>query len=70
MRVKSAPGMRRCRIEIASDQGMTTNLKQFPGDGARQSMGGLAVGTWWIQAAHCRSADVSGFTGPIAVIVK
>jgi hypothetical protein len=68
--VKCAPGMHRCRIEIASDQAMSANLKQFPGDGARQSMGGLPPGTWWIRAAHVRAAEVSSFTGPIAVIVK
>ncbi len=68
--VKCAPGLRRCRIEIASDQAMTQNLKQFPGDGARQTMTGLAAGTWWVHAAHVRAAEVSGFAGPVAVIVK
>jgi len=67
---KCAPGMRRCRIEIASDQAMTTNLKQFPGDGARQTTAGLPAGTWWIRAAHVRAAELSSYTGPIAVIVK
>jgi len=70
VQVKCAPGMKRCRIEIASDQAMTQNLKQFPGDGARQTMTGLAAGTWWVHAAHVRAAEVSGFTGPVAVIVK
>ena len=70
VQVKCAPGMKRCRIEIASDQAMTQNLKQFPGDGVRQTMTGLAAGTWWVHAAHVRAAEVSGFTGPVAVIVK
>jgi hypothetical protein len=68
--VKCAAGMRRCRIEIASDQAMTTNFKQFPGDGARQHMSGLAAGTWWVRAAHVRAAELSSYTGPVAVIVK
>jgi hypothetical protein len=67
--VKCAAGMNRCVIEIAGDQAMTVNLKQFPGDGARQSMGGLPAGTYWVRALHVRSAARSGYTGPVAVIV-
>jgi hypothetical protein len=33
-------------------------------------MTGLAAGTWWVHAAHVRAAEVSGFTGPVAAIVK
>jgi hypothetical protein len=70
VRVKCAPGMHRCVIEIASDQAMTVNVKQFPGDGARQTMGGLAAGTYWVRALHVRASERSGTTGPVAVIVK
>ena len=68
--VKCAPGMHRCVIEISPDPTMATGIKAFPGDGARQSMGGFAPGTYWVHAAHVRASQRSGYTGPIAVIVK
>jgi hypothetical protein len=70
IRVKCAPGLHHCRIEIASDQAMTQHLTLLPGDGARQSVAGLAAGTWWIRAAHVRATGTGGFVGPVAVIVK
>jgi hypothetical protein len=70
VRVKCAPGMDRSRIEIASSQAMTTDLRQLPGDGARQSIQNLPPGTYWVRAAHVRAAEISPFTGPVAVIVK
>jgi hypothetical protein len=49
---------------------MTVSVKQFPGDGALQSMTGLPPGTYWVTALHVRSAERSATTGPVAVIVK
>ncbi len=68
--VQCAPGLHHCRIEIASDQAMTQNVKQLPGYGARQSVTGLAAGTYWVTAAHVRATETSAVVGPVSVIVK
>lgn len=67
--VKRAQGMQRCVIEISSDLTMQTNVKQFPGDGARQKMGPFAPGTYALRAYHTRANGRSAPTAIITVVM-
>ena len=69
-RVKRAVGMRRCVIDVSSDPTMTTGVKQFPGDGVRQTMGPFPPGTYYLRACHTLSAQRSDYTEIVTVIVK
>jgi len=70
VRVKKAPGMSRCLIEVSSDATMATGVKQFPGDGLRQTMGPFNPGTYYLHACHTRSSERSAFTDVVTIIVK
>jgi hypothetical protein len=69
-RVKRAPGMERCIIEISADLTMATGVKAFPGDGARQTMGPFPPGTYALRACHIRASERSAYTEIVNVVVK
>lgn len=68
--VKRAPGLKRCLIEVSADPTMETGVEQFPGDGARQTMGPFPPGTYALRARHVRATERSAFTEIILVVVK
>jgi hypothetical protein len=68
--VKRAAGMKRCSVEISGDPTFATGVKVFPGDGARQTMGPFAPGTYYVRACHIRASERSGYTDTVTVVVK
>jgi hypothetical protein len=68
--VKRAAGLKRCAIEVSADLTMATGIRQFPGDGARQTMGPFPPGTYALRACHVRSDERSAYTDIVTVIVK
>lgn len=70
IRVKHAPGMRSCVIEISTDPADPTAWKRLNGVGAVHALKGYAPGMYWVRAASVRANEQSDFTTPIPVIVK
>ena len=70
IRVKNAPGMRACQVELSPEPVGPASWKRLDGIAAEYHLAGYAPGTWWIRARSVRGAEVSGWTEPVPVIVK
>lgn len=68
MQVKGAPGMRKVRVEVSRDGGLT--WMELPGDGAKRDLSGPAPGTYLIRARSVTASAFSEYTAPISVTVK
>lgn len=70
VRVKRAPGLGRCQIEVSLDATFATGVQRFPGDGARQKMGPFPAGTYSVRACHVRAAERSDYCEAATIVVK
>jgi hypothetical protein len=68
--VHRADGDHACIVEISPDPIAAGSFKRLVGNAAVRALAGYAPGTWWVHAAVSNAGTESGFTGPVAVIVK
>jgi hypothetical protein len=68
--VHRAAGNHPCIVEISPDPIAPGSFKRVTGNAAKRALAGYAPGTWWVRAAVSNATDESGFTTPVAVIVK
>jgi hypothetical protein len=68
--VHRAAGDHACIVEISPDPIAPGSFKRLTGNAAKRNLAGYAPGTWWVHAAVSNAAEESGFTTPVAVIVK
>jgi hypothetical protein len=68
--VHRAGGEHPCIVEISPDPIAPGSFKRLQGNAAKRNLAGYAPGTWWVRAATSNAHGESGFTDPVAIIVK